>query len=87
MKERRAYMKNQIAFEDHQNGMVIAKGLLDEGYVVMLSYEEQLLIVNYEWTPNHADRNDMVFMTREKYEEEMEKIYEEVMEDLRIRMN
>lgn len=38
--------KNEITFENHETGMEVAKLLLTEGYVVMLSYEEYLLIVN-----------------------------------------
>ena len=63
--------KNEIAFKNHKNGLVVAKALLDEDYVVMLSYEEQLLIINYEWSERGADRNDVVFMRRDEYEEEV----------------
>ena len=44
--------------------------LLDEDYVVLLSYEEQLLIVNYEWSEHKADRNDVVFMSQYEFEKE-----------------
>ena len=63
--------KNEIAFKNHKNGLVVAKALLDEDYVVMLSYEEQLLIINYEWSERGANRNDVVFMRRDEYEEEV----------------
>ncbi len=63
--------KNEIAFKNHKNGLIVAKALLDEDYVVMLSYEEQLLIINYEWSERGADRNDVVFMRRDEYEEEV----------------
>ena len=62
-------LKNEIAFKNHDVGLQVAKALLDESYVVMLSYEEKLLIVNYEWSPNYSDRNDMVFMDRSEFEE------------------
>lgn len=77
-------MKNQLAFRDHTNGIVVMKMLLEEGYVVMLSYEEELLILNYEWSENNANRNDMVFMRRDEYEEELDKHYENVLHDLRV---
>ena len=32
--------KNEIAFKDHFNGMSVAEMLLEEGNVVMLSYED-----------------------------------------------
>lgn len=54
----------------------VAKTLIDEHYVVLLSYEENLLIVNWEYSPE-SDRNDVVFMGREEFEEE----YVEVMEE------
>ena len=68
--------KNEIAFKDHFNGMQVAEMLLEEGYVVMLSYEEELLIVNWEWCESgFANRNDVVFMSRCEYEEDLDKVY------------
>lgn len=75
--------KNEIAFENHENGMKVAKALLDEDYVVLLSYEEQLLIVNYEWSECGADRNDVVFMRRDEYDEEITKTCDDVIDDIR----
>ena len=63
--------KNELTFENHENGLKVAEMLLKEDYVVMLSYEEKLLILNYEWSENGADRNDVVFMRRDEYEEEI----------------
>lgn len=63
-------MKHELTFKNHLRAMEIAKALLDEGYCVMLSYEEDLLIINYEWSENNADRNDMIFMRRDEFEEE-----------------
>ena len=60
---------NEVTFKNHDNGLAVAKALLDEDYVVLLSYEEDLLILNYEWSPN-ANRNDVVFMRRDEFEEE-----------------
>lgn len=84
MKKGEIKMKNQLAFRDHTNGSVVMKMLLEEGYVVMLSYEEELLILNYEWSENNANRNDMVFMRRDEYEEELDKQYENILHDLRV---
>ena len=68
--------KNEIAFKDHFNGMQVAEMLLQEGNVVMLSYEEDLLIVNWEWCESgFADRNEVVFMSRWEYEEELDRVY------------
>ena len=63
--------KNEIVFKNYNKGLEVAKALLDEDYVVMLSYEERLLVLNYEWSENGADRNDVVFMRRDEYEEEV----------------
>ena len=38
--------------------------LLEEGYVVMISREEDLYIINYIWSEMDANRNDVVFMDR-----------------------
>ena len=59
---------NQIAFHNHDRGFQVAKALLEEDYVVMLSYEEQFLIVNYEWSECGANRNDVVFMPRYEFD-------------------
>lgn len=61
---------NEVVFNNHENGMKVARILLEEGYVVMLSYEEQLFVVNWEWCPSdYPDRNDVIFMSREVFEE------------------
>lgn len=63
--------ENEIVFKNHNKGLEVAKALLDEDYVVMLSYEEQRLVIDYEFSEHRADRNDMVFMRRDEYEEEV----------------
>ena len=60
--------RNELSFHDYQKGMEVAKALIDEHYVVMLSYEEDALILNYEYSPL-SNRNDMVFMPRDEFEE------------------
>lgn len=60
---------NELAFKNHEKGLLVAKALLDEHYVVLLSYEENLLIVNWEYS-SISNRNDVVFMSREDFEEE-----------------
>lgn len=62
-------MKNEIAFKNHSRGLGVAKALLDEGNVVMLSYEEEFLILNWEFSEHGADRNDMVLMRRDEFED------------------
>ena len=74
--------KNELSFRNHNNALKVAKALLDEDYVVLLSYEEELLIINYEWSENNADRNDMVFMSKYEYEEELSKQYDDIIHDI-----
>lgn len=78
--------KNEIAFKNHDRGIEVAKRLLEEEYVVMLSHEEDLLIVNWEWcSASQADRNCVVFMSRYEYDDELDKLcaeaYNEGLED------
>ena len=62
-------MKNELAFEHKEAALSVAATMLvDAHYVVMLSREESLWIVNYEYS-DLCDRNDMVFMSREDFEE------------------
>lgn len=62
---------NEIAFKSRKDAMDVANLLMNNGYVVMISVEEKLTIVNYVWTPNGADRNNVVFEDRGVIEEEI----------------
>lgn len=63
-------MSNELAFETPEAAFETVRQMLTHGhYVVMLSREEDLWIVNYEFS-EYCDRNDMVFMSREEFEEE-----------------
>lgn len=64
---------NELAFKDHERGMKVAKALLDENYAVLLTYEESLLIVNWEWCEKYADREQVVFMPRYQFDEMIER--------------
>ena len=60
---------NELAFETPEAAFETVRQLLTQGhYVVMLSREEQLWIVNYEYSDLN-DRNDMVFMRRDEFDE------------------
>ena len=74
-------MKNELTFKDHENGMAVARMLLKEHYVVMLSFEEEFLVVNYEWS-HCSDRNDIVFMRKDEYEELEDKICDDMLNDI-----
>jgi hypothetical protein len=68
-------MRNELAFKNHSRGLGVAKALLDEGNVVMLSYEEEFLILNWEWC--EADRGEIVFMPHWEFDEK----YCEIVDD------
>ena len=77
-------MKNQLVFKNHDRGFEVAKALLDEGNVVLLSYEEEFLIINWEWCESgYADRNEVVFRAKWEDEERDEEIMRGLLDDIR----
>lgn len=63
-------MDNEIAFETPSAAFSVAQSMLEDGhYVVMVSREEELWILNYEYS-DLCNRNDVVFMSREEFETE-----------------
>lgn len=73
--------KNEIAFNNHENAMAVASMLLNEHYVVMLSKEENLTILNFEYS-HYSDRNDVIFQNKEEYEEDWDKFREQYRENV-----
>lgn len=61
--------KNEISFFNMEDALATTRILLRNDYVVMLSQEENLWIVNYEWSPT-CNRNDVVFISRDEFEDE-----------------
>ena len=62
-------MMNELVFNTLDAAFAVAKILLENGsYVVMLSREDQFWIVNYEYSELN-NRNDVVFMSREEFDE------------------
>lgn len=77
-------MKNELTFKNHDNGFKVAKMLLDEGNVVLLSYEEEFLVLNWEWCEGrYADRNEVVFRAKWEDEERDEEIMRGLLDDIR----
>ena len=68
--------KNEIAVSDKESAMKIANILVDEEYCVMLSREEDLYIIDFEYS-EFSDRNNIVFMNKEYFEEKFEEIVKE----------
>ncbi len=69
-------MEKELVFHSIEAAQNVIKTLIEEGYVCMLSMEENLYIVNFIWADN-ANRNEVVFMEREIYEEEFTKARKE----------
>lgn len=70
-------MSNELSFETADAAFeVVGRMLTDGHYVVMLSREEQLWIVNYEYS-DLCNRNDVVFMSREEFEEKFFEVQDE----------
>ena len=62
--------EGELVFETADAAFETVRQMLTAGhYVVMVSREEQLWIVNYLYS-DLCDRKDAVFMTREDFEEE-----------------
>ena len=78
-------MKHELTFKNHENGFKVAKMLLDEGNVVLLSYEEEFLILNWECSNDrYADRNHVIFMQKWEYEDELvESILHDIATDIK----
>lgn len=68
--------KNEIAVSDKEAAMKIANILVDEEYCVMLSREEDLYIINFEYS-EFSDRNNVIFMSREDFEQKFEEVVKE----------
>ena len=62
--------EGELVLETPEAAFETVRQLLTEGhYVVMLSREEQFWIINYIYS-DLCNRNDVVFMSREDFEEE-----------------
>ena len=57
---------NEIVCTDYYSATSIQKLLLEQDYVVMLSKEDELWIINYIWG-DCGGRNDVVFISRQDY--------------------
>lgn len=69
-------MRAEIAIQDKESALEIVKILVEEEYCVLLSKEESLYIINYEYS-EFSDRNNVVFMNREDFEQKFEEIVKE----------
>ena len=69
---------NELVLTEYEDAIEIQRRLINNGYVVMLSREEQFWVLNWIWDSHDtANRNAVIFISREDYEwvqyEQMEK--------------
>ena len=68
--------KNEIAIRNKEAAIRVVSCLVEEEYCVMLSREEDLYIINFEYS-EYSDRNNVIFMQRDEFEQN----YCKVMDD------
>ena len=60
--------KEQLVFDSFADADMVADVLLRNGYVVMMSREDQLYVLNWLWEDGTANRNDVIFALRSAYD-------------------
>lgn len=73
--------EQEIVFSKIEPALDVITRLSEEGYVCMLSREDDLYVVNYIWSTNYSDRNDVVFMYIYDFESKFVEIESEDIED------
>ena len=69
-------MKSEIAVQSKESALKIVDILVDEEYCVMLSREESLYVINYEYS-EYSDINNVIFMDRGTFEQKFKEIVKE----------
>lgn len=69
------YQYHEIAIKNKEKALEILSALVDEEYCVMFSREEDLYIINYEYS-EYSDRNNVIFMSKDEFEEKYIEIEE-----------
>lgn len=59
-----------LTFSTFEEAAAVQKILVENGYCVLMSREEHLWLLNWVWTSTPADRNEVIFISREVYEYE-----------------
>ena len=65
--------QNEIAIRNKEAAMRVISCLVEEEYCVMLSREEDLYIIDFEYS-EYSNRNNVIFMSREDFEQKFEEI-------------
>lgn len=60
--------QDALTFESYEDAVTVQKILIENGYCTMMSREEHLWLLNWVWTTNFADRNEVIFVNRGMYE-------------------
>ena len=60
--------KTEMVFKDRGNVEAVVSALLQEDCVVMLSREDEFIVINFLYADN-SDRNEVVFMSRDTFED------------------
>ena len=60
--------QESLTFESYEDAVTVQKILIENGYCTMMSREERLWLLNWVWTTNFADRNEVIFVNRAGYE-------------------
>ena len=58
----------EISFRSYGDAAAVAEKMLENGYVVMVSREEGLYILNAIWVEEEANRNGVTFMPRDDFD-------------------
>ena len=57
-----------LCVKSYEDAVAIQKILIENDYCVMMSREEDLWVLNWLWSENRANRNDVIFTSRADYE-------------------
>lgn len=66
----------ELVFNTWSDAVTVAHILIQNNYVVMLSYEEEFVILSAVWS-NGCGRDDVVFMSRDDFDKHYERITED----------
>ncbi|MBQ0112042.1 MAG: hypothetical protein KBT03_02835 [Bacteroidales bacterium] len=75
---------NEISTYNYDDCQKLVHLLLKNNYVCMVSVEDSredgtcLYVIDYLWTPTEANRNYVKFMSIDEYEDELDKLAEEI---------
>lgn len=60
--------QDALCIEKYEDAVAIQKLLMENGYCVMMSREDDFYMLNWVWSEMGANRNDVIFLSRMDYE-------------------